>query len=138
MKRQSGFTILEAMIALLILGVATVGMVTVTMTSARYVKSSTHRIIAQGIAQGEIGKMRILGYTEMEANLPYDYQEFVLDEGDPNRDDDNLEAYLQTYAYPVDMDGDGTADVYSVWAEVYWFEGTRYFFQHSSSYVARR
>lgn len=138
MRGQRGFSILEAMVALLIIGIALVGSVVVTINAAGYVKATTHRIIAQGIAQGEIGKLRVLGFQSVNLLGPQSETSILLDEGSPENPNDAVFATMTRTVLPLDLDGDGTTDLLKLKIAVVWEEFGRPHEQESTSLLTKR
>ena len=138
MHGQRGFTILEATIALLIIGIALVGSVVAIINGAGYVKATTHRIIAQGIAQGEIGKLRVLGFQAV-SGLPAESETpIVIDEGNPNNPNDSVAGSMIRSVQAIDQDGDGQTDLYRLEIAIQWEEFCRSYEQKSTSLLTKR
>jgi prepilin-type N-terminal cleavage/methylation domain-containing protein len=137
-RRKSGFTILETMIALLLIGISLVGAVSAIINNAAYVKATTHRIIAQGIAHGEIGKLRVLGYPQVLALMGETQATVVIDEGDPDRTDDSVVGNLVRTVQPRDLDGSGSIDVLYIQIDIEWTEFGRPYTQRSFSLLTKR
>ena len=139
MRRQKqGYTIVETIIALLLIGISLVGAVTATINHAAYVKSTTHRIIAQGIAQGEIGKLRVLGYGQVLNMVGQSTTTVVIDEGDPERTSDSVVGQMIRTVQTRDLDGNGTTDVLYLQIAIRWNQFGRTHEQRSVSLLTRR
>ena len=138
MNGQNGFSLVEALMALLIVGIVLVSGVAATMNGAGYVKATTHRIIAQGIAQGEIGKLRVLGYQQVSA-MPAEMEvSLVIDEGDPLESDDSIIGTLTRTIQAIDMNEDGNTDLLRLEITIQWQEFGRQHQQVSTSFLTRR
>jgi len=138
MRSKRGFSIIEALIALFLVGIALSGTVSVMITGASYVKATTHRIIAQGVAQGEIGKLRVYGFSAANAMQGEMQTAIILDEGDPEDPEDALDAVLIRTVQPLDMDGDGSTDLLRLEIQVHWDEFGRAYQQRSTSFLTKR
>lgn len=137
-RRKEGFTILETMIALLLIGISLIGAVSAIINNAAYVKATTHRIIAQGIAHGEIGKLRVLGYPQVLSLAGETEMTVVIDEGDPDRTDDSVVGNLVRTVQPRDLDGSGSIDVLYIQIDIEWTEFGRPYTQRSISLLTKR
>ena len=137
-RRRDGFTILETTIALLLIAISLIGAVTATMNNAAYVKSTTHRIIAQGIAHGEIGKLRVLGFPHVQHMVGQTTMSVVIDEGDPSRTDDMVVGQMIRTVQPRDLSGNGFTDVFYIQVDIRWTEFGRTYKQRSVSLLTRR
>lgn len=137
-RRNSGFTILETLIALLLIGISLIGAVSAIINNASYVKATTHRIIAQGIAHGEIGKLRVLGYPQVLAMAGQTTLDVVIDEGAPERTDDSVVGQMVRTVQPRDLDGNGTVDVLYIQIDIEWMEFGRAYEQRSVSLLTKR
>lgn len=138
MARQKGFTILEALVALLLIAIALIGAVTATINGAAYVKATTHRIIAQGITQGEIGKLRVYGYSNVLPWVGQSTVTVVIDEGDPAKPDDSLSGQMVRTIQALDMDNNGSTDILKLDISLQWQEFGRQYEQKSVSLLTKR
>ncbi|PZN99891.1 MAG: type II secretion system protein GspI [Alphaproteobacteria bacterium] len=67
MKRRDGYSLMEAMVALFILAVATVGLTRATQTHIDGVRGLEQRVIAQWVAENRLVELNLEGAAAMPA-----------------------------------------------------------------------
>jgi general secretion pathway protein I len=67
MKRRDGYSLMEAMVALFILAVATVGLTRATQTHIDGVRGLEQRVIAQWVAENRLVELDLEGAAAMPA-----------------------------------------------------------------------
>jgi prepilin-type N-terminal cleavage/methylation domain-containing protein len=98
MKNQGGFSILEVLISLALIGIVVTGILSALATSSRATLTNDVQTTAQNLAEGQIEHMRNQSYS---SSNPPEYQ--ILDDVPAGYD-------VNCTAIRLDPDGDGSED----------------------------
>lgn len=134
--RQGGFSLIEVMVAILVLGIGLLGFALLQTMNVRFTKSAQQRTVATALAYEVLDMMRMQrGDAGLGAYNSITYASFgSVDTGDCDRDSDastsaNIDRWkcqvrtaLPDGRAAVSLQGDGTVTVNVRWGDAYWLE----------------
>ncbi len=110
---RGGFTLVEVLIAVLVLTVAIVPLMTAYIHGARWTAEARDLITAVNLAQGKLEELKNRAYHSLEAGEPTD------PEGPPGSFPGHPEYVYRVAVFETDLSGDGEPDVKTVTVAVY-------------------
>jgi len=110
---RGGFTLVEVLIAVLVLTVAIVPLMTAYLHGTRWTAEARDRIVAANLAQGKLEELRNRTYHDLEAGEPTDPAE------PPGVFLDHPEYVYRVAVSETDLFGDEAPDVKTVTVAVY-------------------
>lgn len=114
--KYGGFTLIEAAIAILVVGIVLVGALQVCNSSALILKVLKHKLRALNIAQAEIEEIKGLGYDgiSLADYTPYKTTYVIIDEGATPSPDDDITGTMKTSVKDIQLTG------YKIVVEMTW------------------